>query len=89
MVEQQRIRQQVFVPIKPKAVPRLDVEDQGIEMQEMRCPNCGHFLMYQAVIIGALKIKCRHCKLWVTLDIIPNDVIIDDEAVEEAIQPEG
>lgn len=44
-----------------------------IPLQEVRCPGCGRFLAYQAIVFGALKIKCTNskCKKWLTLDISP------------------
>jgi predicted Zn-ribbon and HTH transcriptional regulator len=77
------VQQRAYFGLPKNKVPRIDVEDNGLEMQPMRCPNCGRFLAYQAIVIGAIKVKCRNCKVWVTLDIIPPDVIIDDEQVEE------
>jgi len=52
----------------------LEVDDkQMIPLQEIRCPGCGRFLGYQAIVWGALKIKCTNskCKQWLTLDISP------------------
>ena len=47
---------------------------QMVETQEMRCPKCGRFLGYQAVIWGLVKVKCANskCREWVTLDIRPD-----------------
>jgi phage FluMu protein Com len=44
-----------------------------VPAQEIRCPGCGRFLGYQAIVWGAIKIKCTNskCKKWVTLDISP------------------
>lgn len=91
----------VWAGLPKNKVPRLDAEDEGLEMQEMRCPNCGRFLCYQAIIIGAIKAKCRNCKIWCTLEIIPPEVIIEEgldkenpsvidySQAEETIKPEG
>lgn len=52
----------------------LEVGDKYIiPLQEIRCPGCGRFLGYQAIVWGALKIKCTNskCKQWLTLDISP------------------
>ena len=52
----------------------LEVNDkQMIPLQEIRCPGCGRFLGYQAIVWGAVKLKCTNskCKQWVTLDISP------------------
>ena len=52
----------------------LEVDDKSIiPLQEIRCPGCGRFLGYQAIVWGALKIKCTNskCKQWLTLDISP------------------
>ena len=67
-------------------VPRLESEDSGLTMEEVRCPKCGRFLLYQAIVVGALKVKCPNCKSWATLDIIPPPDIIEDE-VEEVSRP--
>jgi len=74
------------VAVENGKVPRLEAEDNGLQMEEVRCPKCGRFLAYQAIVIGALKIKCRNCKIWCTLDIIPPPDIIEEE-VEEVSQP--
>lgn len=44
---------------------------QMVETQEMHCPGCGRFLGSQAILWGAVKIKCHNCKEWYTLDIAP------------------
>ena len=46
---------------------------QRVEAQEMRCPGCGRFLGFQAIIWGLVKIKCTNskCKEWTTIDIRP------------------
>ena len=52
----------------------LEVDkDYIIPLQEIRCPGCGRFLGYQAIVWGAIKIKCTNskCKKWLTLDISP------------------
>ena len=53
---------------------RKILRGQMVETQEMRCPKCGRFLGWQAVIWGLVKIKCTNskCKEWITLDIRPN-----------------
>lgn len=54
----------------------LDIDENTmIPFQEVRCPNCGRFLGYQALVWGAIKIKCTNskCKKWVTLDVSPNE----------------
>ncbi len=70
----------VWAGIPRHKVPRLESENEGLEMEEVRCPSCGRFLGYQAIVIGALKIKCRNCKVWCTLELIPPEVIIEEEA---------
>lgn len=44
-----------------------------IPLQEIRCPGCGRFLGYQAIVWGAVKLKCTNskCKKWLTIDISP------------------
>jgi len=52
----------------------LDLEnDQMIIAQDIRCPGCGRFLGYQAIVWGAIKLKCTNskCKQWITIDITP------------------
>lgn len=66
-------------------VPPLDIGDQEVAMEPMRCPQCGRFLCYQAIIIGAVRSKCKPCKLWVTLDIIPPPDIIEEESEVEEV----
>ena len=63
-------------------VPSLVMADD-LEMEPVRCPKCGAFLFYQAIVIGAARAKCKKCQQWVTLDIIPPPEIIEEE-VEEA-----
>ncbi len=46
-----------------------------IQAQEMRCPGCGRFLGYQAILLGIIKLKCPNCKEWTTLDINPEHEI--------------
>jgi len=77
MVEKQKI---VWADVPKNKVPRLQSEDEGFEMEEIRCPSCGRFLGYQAIVVGCLKIKCRNCKIWVTLEIIPPEVIIEEDS---------
>ncbi len=71
-----------YPAVNSQDVPSLVMED-GLEMVPVRCPTCGHFLFYQAIVIGAARAKCKKCKQWVTLDIIPPPEIIEEE-VEEA-----
>ncbi len=52
----------------------LDVDGKNfIPLQEIHCQGCGRFLGFQAIVWGALKIKCTNskCKAWNTLDISP------------------
>ncbi|MDD3102433.1 MAG: hypothetical protein PHE59_04805 [Patescibacteria group bacterium] len=53
---------------------RRILKGQMVETQEMRCPKCGRFLGWQAVIWGLVKVKCTNskCKEWITLDIRPD-----------------
>ncbi len=60
-------------------VPSLAMED-GLIMEAVRCPKCGRFLFYQAIIVGAARAKCKNCRVWVTLDIIPPPDIFEEEA---------
>lgn len=48
-------------------------ENYIIPLQEIRCPGCGRFLGYQAIVWGVVKLKCTNskCKQWVTLDVSP------------------
>ncbi len=69
----------VWAGLPKSKVPRLESEEDGIEMEEVRCPSCGRFLGYQAIIIGAIKLKCRNCKVWNTLEVIPPEIIIEEE----------
>ena len=39
------------------------------ELNPIYCSGCGRFLAYEAIVEGVLRIKCRHCKGWSTLDI--------------------
>lgn len=54
-------------------------KNQMVETQEIRCPKCGRFLGYQAVIWGLVKLKCSNskCKEWVTIDIHPDAPTLD------------
>ena len=54
-------------------VPEI-LKGQMVETQDMRCPKCGRFLGWQAVIWGVVKIKCTNskCKQLVILDIRPD-----------------
>ena len=47
--------------------------NQMCQTQELRCPDCGRFVMLQAIVWGSIKIKCPNssCKKWITLDINP------------------
>lgn len=52
----------------------LDVGNESfIPLQEIRCPGCGRFLGFQAIVWGVVKLKCDNskCKQWVTIDISP------------------
>jgi phage FluMu protein Com len=52
----------------------LEVDEKTmIPLQEIRCPGCGRFLGYQAIVWGVIKIKCSNskCKKWLTIDISP------------------
>ncbi len=52
----------------------LKVDDKTyIPLQEIHCKGCGRFLGFQAIVWGAIKIKCPNskCKAWNTLDISP------------------
>lgn len=52
----------------------LDIDKKTmVPAQDIRCPGCGRFLGYQAIVWGAVKIKCTNskCKKWVTIDISP------------------
>jgi phage FluMu protein Com len=52
----------------------LEVDkDTMIPLQEIRCPGCGRFLGYQAIVWGVIKMKCTNskCKKWATIDITP------------------
>ena len=69
----------VWADLPKNKVPRLKSEDEGLVMEEMRCPTCGRFLGYQAIVVGAIKIKCRNCKVWCTLELIPPEIIIEEE----------
>lgn len=53
---------------------RKILKGQMVETQDMRCPKCGRFLGWQAVIWGVVKIKCTNskCKQLVILDIRPD-----------------
>jgi len=69
-----------------RVVKKLSIEDDAagkfaldvgneyiIPLEEIRCPGCGRFLGFQAIVWGALKIKCTNskCKQWITLDVSP------------------
>lgn len=60
-------------------VPDLEFGEYGLTMEPVRCPKCGRFLFYQAIVIGSARAKCKNCSLWITLDIIPPPEIIEDE----------
>ena len=59
-------------------VPSLVTED-GLDMEPVRCPKCGKFLFYQAVVVGIVRAKCKPCRQWITLEIIPPDILFDEE----------
>lgn len=44
-----------------------------VPAQELRCPGCGRFLGYYAIVWGIVRVKCTNskCKEWVTIDISP------------------
>lgn len=44
-------------------------EGQEAEGQEIRCPGCGRFLGFHAIIRGIVRLLCPNCKQWLTLDI--------------------
>jgi len=67
-----------YPAVNNRDVPSLVMED-NLEMEPVRCPKCGRFLFYQAIVIGAARAKCKNCNLWVTLDIIPPPDIIEEE----------
>ncbi len=71
-----------YAAVNSRDVPSLVMEDD-LQMKPVRCPDCGAFLFYQAIVIGAARAKCKKCQQWVTLDIIPPPEIIEEE-VEEA-----
>lgn len=79
----------IWAGLPENKVPRVMSEDEGLEGLPMYCSNCGHFLrVYQGIIIGFIKVKCGYCGTWQTLDIIPPDVIIEDEVEELSRPPE-
>ncbi len=71
-----------YPAVKNRDVPSLAMEDD-LKMVPVRCPTCGAFLFYQAIVIGAARAKCKKSQQWVTLEIIPPPEIIEEE-VEEA-----
>lgn len=66
-------------------VPPLELES-GLEMEPVRCPKCGHFLCYHAIVVGTIRVKCRKCKLWVTSEFLPDNAldIFDQSAILES-----
>lgn len=79
-------RQVFLAKVDKKKVPVAPSESKDeLEFRAFRCSNCGRFLLYEAVIIGAIKTKCRGCKTWNILDIIPDSAIIEEESVEKAV----
>jgi phage FluMu protein Com len=70
-------------------VPDLELET-GLEMEPVRCPKCGRFLCYQAIVAGYIRIKCRKCKLWVTTEYIPKSEldIFEKESYNEQAEVE-
>ena len=81
MEQPQEPRVTTYPAVSNRDVPSLVMED-GLEMIPVRCPSCGRFLFYQAIVIGAARAKCKKCRQWVTLDIIPPPEIVEVE--EEA-----
>jgi len=65
-------------------VPSQFMED-GLEMEPFRCPKCGKFLCYQAIVIGAIRAKCKKCRRWITLDIIPPPDILEIEVSDNGL----
>lgn len=55
----------------------LLIENQMVQTQQMRCPGCGRFLGYQAIVWGVVKVKCPNskCKEWCTIDITPENPV--------------
>lgn len=56
-------------------VPRKDLPGtnisvrQTVQTQEIHCIGCGRFIGFQAIVWGAVKLKCPRCKEWTTIDI--------------------
>ena len=63
--------------MSPKTKDKRLHKNQMVETQEMHCATCGRFLGYQAIIYGIIKIKCRNCKEWNTIDIRPEKADLD------------
>jgi len=51
-------------------------------LRAFRCANCGRFLFSEAMIAGNVKVKCRGCGEWNTLDIKPESDKLEMEKVE-------
>lgn len=75
-----RVTKKVSMEDKSAGQFALEVSDQYvIPFQEIRCPGCGRFLGYQAIVWGAVKLKCTNSKCrdvdggktWITIDISP------------------
>lgn len=84
-----------YTPESKRDVPDLEVED-GLDLEPVRCPNCGRFLGYQAIVAGIFRLKCRKCKLWITIETIPESTLdifengdYNNNEVEEDDRAEG
>ncbi|MDD4985232.1 MAG: hypothetical protein PHQ43_05500 [Dehalococcoidales bacterium] len=53
-------------------IPDLS-SNQMCQTQELYCPECGRFIMLQAIVWGSIQVKCPNskCKKIVTVDINP------------------
>lgn len=67
-------RVSIYPAENKRDVPPLEYET-GLEMDVMRCPKCGRFLCYVAVVAGMIRIKCKKCKLWITSEYIPESAL--------------
>ena len=63
------------------------------KMRQVRCGQCGRILYDEAIIAGAVKIKCRVCGRWNTLKITDSQLdssngnAIINAKVEKPIEP--